>query len=226
MNKTYIPQPGSLPARVCEFFTEQPDEELEPLDIVAKFDAIQGGLHTQLKKAVEHGLLEIRKVKVGIRICNVYCAGPKLRQGRAVAAATPAPAPAAPAPAPAPAPAAAAAPVRRSIDDEPPEAWTAASRCVQEQLRTPTAPDTPDVPGITLEPLIQEITGAEGGRWARHLQALSATPITEQGHPTQRWPRAHGNAIQKAVNSWNKHHKDSLLHARIRGEHVIVQRIA
>jgi hypothetical protein len=215
--RTYTPQPGSLPARVCAFFAEQPDEELEPLDIVTKFDAIQTAIHTQLKKCIEHGLLQIRKVKIGIHVCNVYCAGPKLTQG--LPAAAPA---AAPATAPAVAAPAAAPVVRRSIDDEPPEAWTASAKRVQGQ--PPEANAT--VTDITYEPLVAPLTGAAGGKWSRHLQDLSALPITDHGHPTRRFPRTVGNAVQKAVNSWNKHHPLTKLQARIRGDHTIVQRIA
>lgn len=221
MKNPYIPQPGSLPARVCAFFAEQPDEELEGLDIITKFDALQVGMHTQLKLAVENGLLAIRKTKQpNGRVANLYCAGPKLQQGRPVAA------PAAAAPAAPAVPAPVAAPVvYRSIDDATPAEWDAASKRVRERMQAPPPKAAAAVPDITYEPLVGPITGAAGGKWARHLIDIAAAPITEQGYPTRRWPRVNGNAMRKAICSWNKHHHDVKLHARIRGEHVIVQRI-
>jgi len=213
--RTYTPQPGSLPARVCAFFTQQPDEELEPLDIVTKFDAIQTSVQSQLKLPVEHGLLAIRKKNIGNKITSVYCAGPKLTQGHAATA---------PAAAPAVEPATPIA--RRSIDDATSTEWTAASRQALEQMRAKPLESTATVTDITYEPLVENTTKAASGKWTKQLQAVSALPITGQGHPTQRFPRGIGRSIQKAIHTWNKHHPQNKLQARLRGDHTIVQRIA
>ena len=75
MSNNYTPQPNSLPALVCGFFRNNPDEELTLEDITDKFLATRGNIHTQLSRALEAGLLK--------RALNddseyVYRRGPKL----------------------------------------------------------------------------------------------------------------------------------------------------
>ena len=53
----YLPRAGSLTYRVCEHFSQQPDETLTVEDIAIKFDAVQASVRTQLVGAVEAGLL-------------------------------------------------------------------------------------------------------------------------------------------------------------------------
>ncbi len=53
----YYPRPGSLAAQVVYFFRANAGEELTLDDITAKFDASRGNIHTQLRPAVEVGLL-------------------------------------------------------------------------------------------------------------------------------------------------------------------------
>ena len=53
----YYPRPGSLAAQVVYFFRTNPDEVLTVEDIVNKFDAPRGNIHTQLRPAVEVDLL-------------------------------------------------------------------------------------------------------------------------------------------------------------------------
>lgn len=53
----YYPRPGSLAAQVVYFFRTNAGEELTLDDIVAKFDAGRLNIHTQLRPAVEVGLL-------------------------------------------------------------------------------------------------------------------------------------------------------------------------
>ena len=53
----YYPRPGTLAAQVVAFFRSNPGEELTLDDITAKFDAGRNNIHTQLRPAVEVGLL-------------------------------------------------------------------------------------------------------------------------------------------------------------------------
>ena len=53
----YYPRPGSLAAQVVYFFRTNAGEELTLEDIVTKFDTSRGNIHTQLRPAVEVGLL-------------------------------------------------------------------------------------------------------------------------------------------------------------------------
>ena len=54
----YAPQTNSLPDRVCQYFKRMPDEELLTRDIAAKFNANYPSIQTNLKNAVQSGLLE------------------------------------------------------------------------------------------------------------------------------------------------------------------------
>ena len=57
MTATYFPQRGSIPMRVVSFFQANPEEELGVGDIVEKFDASRGNVHTILRLATEAQLL-------------------------------------------------------------------------------------------------------------------------------------------------------------------------
>jgi len=74
-DKPYIPQKDSLPEQVCGFFKNNPNEELTLEDICAKFIAVRGNIHTQLKLAVDAFLLTRIRNQDGDYI---YQAGPKL----------------------------------------------------------------------------------------------------------------------------------------------------
>lgn len=103
---TYSPRPGSLPARVCEFFRDNPDEELTRSDLAAKFDVQSSSIDPSLKHAVDAGVIA---TKNGEDMTRVWIAGPQLpapssfkrwlaskgqasAEGRPVAAALPDPA--------------------------------------------------------------------------------------------------------------------------------------
>ncbi len=77
----YIPQAGSLPDRVAAYFRRLPDEELSVKDIVVKYQADQSNVHTQLKLAVDRGLLA--------RDGQIYSAGEHINQGGETPAAVP-----------------------------------------------------------------------------------------------------------------------------------------
>ena len=57
MVRTYTPRPDSLPARVINFFANNPGEELDLEAISEKFDVTRGNIHTQLGDAVDTGML-------------------------------------------------------------------------------------------------------------------------------------------------------------------------
>lgn len=74
----YTPRAGSLPALVCNYMATRPDvPNLDAETIADLFGVAQSGIHTQLGKAVDAGLLKRTDSSVhGI----VYTATPKLRQ--------------------------------------------------------------------------------------------------------------------------------------------------
>ena len=83
----YTPSHGSVPARVCNYLATRPDVPSLDAEAVADlFGTTPNGVHTQLRKAVDAGLLKRTESREdGI----VYTATPKLRQsatGRAGAA--------------------------------------------------------------------------------------------------------------------------------------------
>jgi len=55
--KPYTPQAGSLPSQVVGFFANNRDEYLTLEDISDKFSAARGSIHTNLRMAVDAGLL-------------------------------------------------------------------------------------------------------------------------------------------------------------------------
>ena len=81
----HIFRPDSLAARVVNFFSRNPDEELNLEDITDKFDATRGNIHTLLSKAVEADLVVRTRDKDG---AYVYRAGKGLLVNAAQAAST------------------------------------------------------------------------------------------------------------------------------------------
>ena len=76
------PRAGTLPARVVQFFSENPDEELTSGDIANKFGAMPHSVATALSRPVEHGLLQRRKdTTVSGRVGYVYTAGHRTLAG-------------------------------------------------------------------------------------------------------------------------------------------------
>lgn len=75
MSNTYTPRADSLAAHVIEFFRANPDEHLGLEDIVAKWEATRGNIHTLLAKAVQTQLLARNRNADGD---YVYSAGPKI----------------------------------------------------------------------------------------------------------------------------------------------------
>lgn len=66
----YSPRPDTLPHRVLQYFRRLPDEELSARDIGLKYQVEPSSVHTNLKSAVDHGML----VRDGL----VYKAGPNI----------------------------------------------------------------------------------------------------------------------------------------------------
>ena len=54
---SYRPQKDSLPGRVIDFFASNPEEGLTAHDIGIKFGCHQAGVHTQLGRCIDAGLL-------------------------------------------------------------------------------------------------------------------------------------------------------------------------
>jgi len=59
--KNYIPQAGSVAARVCRYFLENPSEELSAFDIRMKFHTGTTMVSSQMQRAVETGLLVLAR---------------------------------------------------------------------------------------------------------------------------------------------------------------------
>lgn len=59
--KPYTPQANSAIGRICAFFATNPDEELTPVDISAKFGVSRAGVHTLLSPALQAALLTRRR---------------------------------------------------------------------------------------------------------------------------------------------------------------------
>lgn len=79
---SYTPREGSLPWKVIEFLTTNPEEELSPNEISAKFDVPAKQIHTQLALAVQHGTLKRAESEDEL----VYCLGtgsPVIKPNRA-----------------------------------------------------------------------------------------------------------------------------------------------
>lgn len=75
MTTAYKPRAGSLASQLCYFFSSNPKEELTVEDITAKFDCVQGNVHTLLGESKAAGLLKRDRTEDGE---YVYCAGPAL----------------------------------------------------------------------------------------------------------------------------------------------------
>lgn len=78
---TYLPEPGTLPARVCAFFTLNPEEALSAADIALKFDVPANHVGTRLADALTHKLLERFRAEGSLAW--------QYRAGRNIAAASP-----------------------------------------------------------------------------------------------------------------------------------------
>lgn len=72
---SYQPREGSLPARLCAFFTANPEEELSAADIAQKYDTPAANIAANLAAPLAHGF--IVRAKDG-----VYKAGEKLLQAK------------------------------------------------------------------------------------------------------------------------------------------------
>lgn len=87
---TYEPTAGSLPARVVDFFRENPDEELTRRDMADKFEIPAASVDACLKKAIDAGLLATKNNEEMVRC---WVAGPQISKARPAAAAKKARAP-------------------------------------------------------------------------------------------------------------------------------------
>ena len=72
----YTPNPDSVPAHVIGFFRLNPDETLGVGDIVEKFGTSKGGVHTQLRLAMDAGMVRREQDEDGDWF---YRAGPALQ---------------------------------------------------------------------------------------------------------------------------------------------------
>lgn len=68
---SYQPRGDSLAARLCAFFTANPEEELSRADIAKKYDVHPSNISGLMTSAIAHGLLARDSA-------GVYKAGPKL----------------------------------------------------------------------------------------------------------------------------------------------------
>lgn len=75
---TYKPQPGSLAALVCDWFSRHRDEELTTSDIGRKWSdvTVASDVHSKLAAAIKYGWL-VRGPSIG-STAKVYSAGPEL----------------------------------------------------------------------------------------------------------------------------------------------------
>lgn len=79
MRDIYTPRPGSLAARMIEFFQENPDEELSRADIAAKFVVASSSIDANLAAAIDFGAIQT-KTDDGLQ--RVWVAGPNLKDCR------------------------------------------------------------------------------------------------------------------------------------------------
>jgi hypothetical protein len=71
----YLPKPDSIAARVCAFFVNHRDEELEERDVADKYGCGRASVYTLLQQSVAAGLLLRTKDE---EQTTVYKAGPDL----------------------------------------------------------------------------------------------------------------------------------------------------
>lgn len=79
MRDIYTPRPGSLAARMIEFFQENPDEELSRADIAAKFVVASSSIDANLAAAIDFGAI---KTQTGDDLQRVWVVGPNLKDCR------------------------------------------------------------------------------------------------------------------------------------------------
>jgi hypothetical protein len=79
MKDIYTPRPGSLPARIIEFFQENPEEELSRADIAAKFVVASSTIDACLAAAIDFGGIATR---TNDDLQRVWVAGPNIRDCR------------------------------------------------------------------------------------------------------------------------------------------------
>lgn len=72
---SYVPRPTGLAGRVCAFFLNHRDEELEEQDVAAKFTCPPASVRPSLRSAVAMGYLAYGPDETST---NVYKAGPRL----------------------------------------------------------------------------------------------------------------------------------------------------
>lgn len=186
MSTTYTPRPGSLAAHVVAFFRANPDEQLTSRDIGEKFDVHMYGVNTQLRAAVDHGLLSV--VPGSGTQPSTYSAAP----GNAAppAAAWPAAAPAAPSPEPAaPAEAPALAGDARRYRQLFQDACTALGT-ISERLGLPDGEGGPPAVLAAIDALKQRAEGAALARTATVEACATGTPPSITVHVHLHGPRA------------------------------------
>lgn len=68
MTDTYIPKPGTLPARMCEYFIANPDEELTRADVAAKFEVAGSSIDGAISSAVVNGMIATKNNEEMMRV--------------------------------------------------------------------------------------------------------------------------------------------------------------
>lgn len=77
-----LPSAGTVPARVIQWFADNPDEELYAADIAIRFDTARESIATALRRAVDAGLLACEKpTRHNTPGGAIYRAGPLCVQG-------------------------------------------------------------------------------------------------------------------------------------------------
>lgn len=74
---TYVPRAGTLASLLCEFFRDNPDEELSRSDIASKFDVNATSIDNSIKAAIDAGVIATKNSE---DMTRVWVAGPSLPQ--------------------------------------------------------------------------------------------------------------------------------------------------
>ena len=77
----YIPEPGSLPARVLDLFSRNVDEYFTSSDLALKFQAPANSMKARLEAPLHYGLLRFEKESSEDK--PAWCVGPKFAAWRA-----------------------------------------------------------------------------------------------------------------------------------------------
>lgn len=77
----YIPEPGSLPARVLDLFSRNVDEYFTSSDLALKFQAPANSMKARLEAPLHYGLLRFEKKSSEDK--PAWCVGPKFAAWRA-----------------------------------------------------------------------------------------------------------------------------------------------